>query len=180
MKKLNLISTFLISIFMFSFCKKIFPDDNLSIQRENYSGNQLRLDGYYYRYINEEYYFPKLFFYNNGVILDIGGRFKTFEEVEDYINRIFIENSNYNSNKLSWGVYRVENDNIKFEKWYPGSGGGFPAITREGKILNDTTFHITQSYRMKNGKKREISAQDEIYHFKQFSPKPDSTNQFIR
>ena len=113
---------------MFSFCKKIFPDDNLSIQRENYSGNQLRLDGYYYRYINEEYYFPKLFFYNNGVILEIGGRFKTFEEVEEYLNRIYIENSNYNSNKLSWGVYRVENDNIKFEKWYPGSGGGFPGI----------------------------------------------------
>jgi len=51
---------------------------------------------------------------------------------------------------------------------------------REGDIINDTTFVISVSYRMKKGKKTEVKARNETYHFKQFSPQPDSTNNFIK
>ena len=64
-----------------------------------------------------------------------------------------------------------------FEKWYPNSPGQPKVYIREGKILNDTTFHITASYRPDGSERRE---KDEIYHFKQFSPKPDSTNNFVK
>ena len=33
---------------------------------------------------------------------------------------------------------------------------------------------------MKKGKKTEVKARNETYHFKQFSPQPDSTNNFIK
>jgi hypothetical protein len=39
---------------------------------------------------------------------------------------------------------------------------------------------FTESYRMKNGKKTEVKVMNETYHFKQHSPKPDSTNTFIK
>ena len=61
--------------------------------------------------------------------------------------------------------------------WYSPSGGGTPAYVREGKILNDTTFHITTSYRSNGSERHE---KDEVYHFRQFYPKPDSTNNFIK
>jgi hypothetical protein len=50
---------------------------------------------------------------------------------------------------------------------------------RAGQILNDTTFVIAESYRMNEGKKTEVKERNETYHFKQFNPKPDSTNRFI-
>ena len=49
------------------------------------------------------------------------------------------------------GVFIINGQSIKFEKWYPSSGGGLPAYVREGDIINDTTFVISVSYRMKKG-----------------------------
>jgi hypothetical protein len=83
------------------------------------------------------------------------------------------------TSKYNYGRFLIENDNIKFERWYPGSPP-LPAYIRSGTILNDTTFVITEIYRMKNGNKTEVeTGRNEIYHFKQFSPKPDSTNRYV-
>ena len=73
-------------------------------------------------------------------------------------------------------MFLIEDNNIKFDRWYP-SERPYQAFVREGVILNDTTFHITKSYRS-NGN-TEARVRDEIYHFRKFSPKPDSTNRFI-
>jgi hypothetical protein len=40
--------------------------------------------------------------------------------------------------------------------------------------------NITETYRMKNGTKTEISTENNIFNFRKFSPKPDSTNSFIK
>lgn len=171
---------FLISlIFIFSFCKKIFPDDELSISRRDYNGEALKFNGYYYKLSDNNKLFSVMFFYKNGVIIDTQGGFESFESAETYVQNIYIQKSNYKASKLGWGVYVIESNCIKFEEWHSSSGGGLPAYVWQGEILNDTTFHITQSYRMKNGKKKEIRGENEIYHFKAFSPKPDSTNKFI-
>ena len=52
-----------------------------------------------------------------------------------------------------------------------------PVYLDKGEIQNDSTFLITKSIRSKTGEEKELN---EIYHFKQFSPKPDSTNVFVK
>jgi len=53
---------------------------------------------------------------------------------------------------------------------YPHRGN-----VREGIILNDTTFQITKYTSGSN-----VSERNEVYHFREFHPKPDSTNKYIK
>ncbi|MDR2408230.1 MAG: hypothetical protein LBE13_08985, partial [Bacteroidales bacterium] len=61
-----IISMCSVNLFL-SCCNKLFPDENLTLQRKDYNGNELRTDGYYY-------YFTKTntvvyFLYKNWIIL---------------------------------------------------------------------------------------------------------------
>lgn len=156
---------------------KIWKDDELSLKKVDYTGNQIRIDGYYYQ-IKDDYHFDIYFFYNNGIIIAAGGVFNSIIEMNEYINNEFLNDMNYQNYKSNWGVFNINKNIIQFERWYP-SDPPLKAYIRAGTILNDTTFHITESYRMKDGEKTEIDVEDEIYHFKQLSPKPDSTNSFV-
>ena len=150
-------------------------DDKLSIERTPYIGNELRIDGYYYM-AWEDMIYP-MFFYQNGIILD-GGGFPINEVVEretEYKNGTFY--SHVKEIKYSWGVFIIEGNKISFERWYP-SEPPLGAYVRAGDIINDTTFKITEVYRMQNGNKTEVKTLNETYYFKQLSPKPDSTNSF--
>lgn len=158
-----------------------FNDEKLTLPKQSYTGNELRIDGYYYlRYTppeSSESYLDTYFLYENGIILN-GGAVK-----EDEIGKL--ENKFKSTEWLDvvrkykhrWGVFNIKGSKILFERWYPNSPALPVVYIREGKILNDTTFHITVSYRP-NGSER--SEEDEVYHFKQFSPKPDSTNNYIK
>ena len=166
-------------------CSKIafWKDDELSISKTPYTGNQLRIDGYYYEIGVDGYLYPEYFFYSNGALINIGGRYSPNTIDTELEN--FIKSPNYidgaKKNKLSGGLFIIDGISIKFEKWYPSSPGeGFPAFVRAGSILNDTTFVITESYRMKKGKKTEVKDKNETYHFRQFSPKPDSINIHVK
>jgi len=152
-------------------------DDELSMQRTNFISNELRTDGYYYRYYNQNDVERIIVYilYRNGIIRACGNS----ESFQDFENKIDILNmSTAKSYKENWGVFIVENDIIRYEKWH-GARYLEPRKTYiyAGRILNDTTFHITESYRP-NGS--EIATLDFIYHFRQFYPKPDSTNNFIK
>jgi hypothetical protein len=167
--------------FVMTSCKSddgLFKDDDLSISRKEYTGNQLRIDGYYYfNYTNEEDYVRIYFFYKNGMIL-YGGSSLLSELPE--LEKSYKDGTYYNhvkSNKLAWGVYQIEGSKIVFEGWYGEKP--YRVYGQEGVILNDTTFRINQGYRMKNGKKTEVESKNEVYHFREFSPKPDSTNSFV-
>lgn len=152
-------------------------DDELSISRRDYTENQLRIDGYYYRIgykgeINDGYWF-----YRNGVLISTGGITHSLSEMDELM--INFANSEYfKTVKTLWGTFIIEDDNIFFEKWYPH--GPNQAYVRAGKILNDTTFHITESYRMVDGVKTNIKQRDEMYYFREFDLKPDSLNNFIK
>lgn len=153
---------------LFSCCNWLeFEDNNLSLSRESISG--LRIDGYYYHYDIQDDLFTVYFLYENGIIRHEGDKIDTSSQ----------HILNLANNKTNWGVVNISANVIKFERWYPSSGGGLPAIVRERKILSDTSFHITRSYRQENGVEEEIRDKDEINFFKEFSPKPDSTNMFI-
>ena len=180
LQKIVLTSVVVLVLLVGCTCKKITgEDDQLSIPKTPYTGKQLRMDGYWYNDYANNTYREVYFFYNNGIAMSVGAfpidetskREQAFQTVEFY-DRI-------KQNKLCWGVFQVDGDKITFERWYPSSGGPTHAYVRAGKILNDTTFQITESYRMQGGNKTEVSAKDEVYHFKKFSPKPDSVNVFV-
>lgn len=184
MVKLNKLSK--MRLFLFALlaltgsCKKdiMRGDDELSIQKMSYTGNQLRTDGYYYQKANASF-FSIYFFYNNGIILSAGGVFSNETELEDYIDREFLRNQSYKNSKITWGVFGIDGNIIKFERWYP-SQPPLKAFVREGEILNDTTFVIAESYRVVDGQRTAVTQRNEVYHFKEFNPKPDSTNSFVQ
>ena len=166
---------------MVSNCKKDNPlkDDVLSIGKTNYTGNHVSINGYYYKKYGTPEKLTIYLFYSNGVLLHTGdgwehNNLNNFEQMiqsADFVNKL-------KGIKYAWGVFNIENNVIKFERWYP-SDPPLKAYVRAGEILNDTTFMITESYRMYDGKKTEVHSKNEIYHFKQFSHKPDSTNNFV-
>lgn len=149
-------------------------DDKLTLPRQSYYGDQLRIDGYYYNASEGRY--DILLFYHDGtalyggspLIADVPAR-----EIE-YANGVY-----YNfvkDTKHNWGRFVVEGNIFKREFWPPSSGGPLDAYTHSGVILNDTTIQITKAWR--SCKPRRKNDVDVIYHFKRFSPKPDSTNRF--
>lgn len=160
--------------------KLLFGREELTLTRQSYNGKELRIDGYYYYkyYPSEnEVYYRTYFLFKDGIILYSGS--VSGDEITSLEN-------NFSSSewlkvkreyKDNWGVFKITGDKILFEKWYPNSPGQPKVYIREGKILNDTTFHITVSYRPDGS---ERSEKDEIYHFKPFSPRPDSTNPFTK
>jgi len=156
-------------------------DDKLTLKRINYTGNELRIDGYYYNIYYNDKKEPQgitpLFFYRNGIILgDVGVRIDKISEMEEWFRNGYYVN---NAEKYQWGVFQIDGTKIKYEKWVPVQGP-FVAVTYEGVILNNTTFVINQSYKMEKGNRIDLSKFDWTYHFKEFSPKPDSTNRFIK
>lgn len=156
-------------------CNKLSPDGELSLQRTPYTGNELKINGYYYN-ISKDYldqdFFSIYFLFRNGIIRYGGSNTFTLEEYEKKVI-----NSNIVEGKAVWGVFRIDRNIIKYESWYSApSGKGYPVFIKEGKILNDSTFHITVSYRTDGSDRIE---EDELYHFKPFSVKPDSISKWI-
>lgn len=151
----------------------------LGLQWQPSQGLDLRLDGYYYKY-NYRYKdgigVTIFFFYKNGVVMD--GGYTNLSSLDEY-EKCFKTGSYYRwhrDDRTTWGVHRIEDDKIQFEKWthYNQLRERF---LRSGKILNDTTFVITKV--LIRGDVRYPKMAADTFHFKQFSPKPDSINAFI-
>ena len=171
--------------FLLTSCKKWFwgENDERNIKKQNFTGNQLKTNGYYYtEYSGKNGKFVRIFFYyRNGVLL-ISYNIKESEITKYEIQfkdgtyyKTVSESENY------WGAFVIDGSHIKSEKMLTGSPGEpLKAFIYEGEILNDTTFKITESYRFTKGKKTEESSKNEIWHFKHFRPKPDSTNNFVK
>ena len=143
-------------------------DDDVLPNAVFYTGNQLKMNGYYHRFskYSNSIDFP-IIMYKNGILIYIENGKNSIEEMDKYIR------NHSNKNKYVWGVFFINDDKIiinRLDSDYPHVG-----IVMEGVILNDTTFHITK-YIFEN-KEREF---DEVYHFREFYPKPDSTNNYIK
>ena len=168
---------------VFFFFFKMFEDEELSMERVDYTGTELRTDGYYYyRY---QYYdsredslydkFIPWILYRNGVSL-YGGAwdYSRMEEVE-----IKFEDGTYydklKDDKFSWFVFQISDSVIDFEGWDSGGYISKSTVKQYAKIVNDTTF-CRCSKRPQKGE----NVKGMTFHFKQFAPKPDSTNSFIK
>jgi len=163
-----------VSMMFFSCCNSLFPDEELTMQRKDYTGNELRIDGYYVHYYADGMTNAD-FFYRNGIRLRVSGR--RVDGIADFSENRFLDVDFINrvkGRKSNWSVFEITGDDIVIHGWAYSSGGGIPVATRRGKILNDTTFVITSTH--VHGQTSEIN---EVYSFRKFSPKPDSTNNFI-
>ncbi len=167
--KITLLTMFTILIS----CRGERWDDKLILPLQNYDGSQLKIDGYYYSE-SPEGRLSILFFYCNGTSL-YGGSPLTSEIIAKELS--FANGEYYNAVKgikHNWGRFVIDGTSIKREYWPTSTGGSLEAYTVSGEILNDTTFRFTKSWR--SCKPKKVQEFEEVFHFKQFSPKPDSTN----
>jgi hypothetical protein len=137
-----------------------------------YTGNTLKIEGYYYQIAYNGIIYNPHIIYRNGVLITLGGSENSVEEMDKYIRKR-MESSRYQKIKYLWGVFFIDENIIRIyslSQDYPHKG-----YSQEGIILNDTTFQITKF--SSDGKIKEYN---DIYHFREFSPKPDSTNVYIK
>ena len=161
--------------FLFSSCDRLFKDEELLLSKTPYLGDELRIDGYYYHFVSESNRTVIHFLYRNGIIL-WGGTYATtnINEAETEMVKLYSEVRN---RKDSWGVFLVEDNKIQYEELVESPNGASLAIyRRSGYIENDTTIHFIESYYSGRKETKQIN---EVWHFKQFDNKPDSTNNFI-
>ena len=159
-------------------CSWGVDDDELTMGRESYNLTDLKLDGYYYEDIGNNS-INTYFLFQNGIILYGGGVGANGQPYEDWEERIKSGNFYNNEKKFksSWGVFNINDKKITIERWVPPSPGtGVHAYRLTGVIQNETTFQITSSVRVNGENYSEV---DWTYHFKAFSPKPDSICPFI-
>ena len=180
--KYLILATLLLTL---SSCYEIFmgKDDTLTMTRTDYTGNQLKIDGYYYlkdsaSYKDSMYRWVHggIFLYRNGIIRQVGSSGKNPIDYDVYISSI--PETFKKSGKLSVGVFLIQDKNIKIERWE--NTQPIKAYTYTGTIINDTTFHITERYRLLKGKKTELAVENLIYYYHRFSPKLDSTNLYVK
>jgi len=153
-----------ILIFILQACIRTLPDEELTMTRRPYTGKEIRIDGYYTgaQSVQNKYY-DYIFFYSNGVVFSFGN----FPDID--LNQ-YLRGS---KRKPDWGVFQVEKNNIINVQGWTENGSDFVRqyILRNDSytILNDTTLFYENSRGYKTN-----------YYFKKFSPKPDSTNVFIK
>ncbi len=151
-------------------------------------GTNLKTDGYYYL-ITKDNKYNAFFLYKNGIyhggnwLNPINFNIKNLSELDSKIYPIFSAEEKYPS-QYHWGVFTTNYLNIEIERWVTSSGGGaYPTQILKGEILNDSTIHFhtkLEAEPLVANRKKKTFKIDETYHFRQFSPKPDSTNKFIK
>jgi hypothetical protein len=146
-----------------------------------YTGDELKIDGYYYSNPDSENHMSIAVLYRNGVCMHIpvslnysGQNVSDFVENDILLNDAFI--SRWKDKPACIGVFYINVESIKFERW-EATGKNITTFSYSGKILNDTIFLLTKRVDNETNKSYSIN---ETYRFKQFSPKPDSTSVFIK
>jgi hypothetical protein len=147
-----------------------------------YFENKLRIDGYYYsniawydKYIDRTYIGIAVF-YRDGFCIHTWGE-PINHDTLGYIENDILLNDTY-INKIKnepthIGVFQITYPDIQFEAWEFRTD----PFSHFGTILNDTTFVI---YKRFNNRTKQTYSENLTYRFKQFSPKPDSTNVWIK
>ncbi|GAB1415276.1 hypothetical protein MASR2M117_06820 [Paludibacter sp.] len=172
MKKIILILQILL---VFVGCEGLFrKDDELSFVKTPNTTDKIRLDGYYYWWhIEPKYkYVGVNVFYQNGVAFSFG----LSDSTDNFENELLMGNLTFNS-KLHWGLYYIREDSLLKNGFGVLAGTHYISeVFSKYVILNDTTILLKEK-RFADG---SIDYYNDTLHFKQFSPKPDSTNIYIK
>lgn len=142
--------------------------------QEEFPAHSIKIDGLYYYKWKDGGYSIK-FIYDNGTILSLGGNPDKNQSIREIADEIISrwENSNYQENKYLWGAIFLEESNFLIKRWQAAGLSPDYVKTVSGTILNDSSF-VIQSIK---GKSLE---RPRVFQFHPYSPKPDSTNNFIR
>lgn len=173
---IKLYSIIAVMLFSCASCEKELHE--LSMSKTPYTGSELRIDGYYYS--NQVYnnYNGVAVFYRDGVCINVltpieGTDTLSFIENDILLNESLMSSFMTTPNHI--GVFRINTESIEFETWE--AGRDIITFSSFGEILNDTTFLIARQVNNDSGKSETLNL---TYRFRQFSPKPDSTNTFIK
>ncbi len=166
------------------------------VKRETKTVINLRTDGYYYY---EEYSKDQIYDKSNDllknknlmhpIILYKDGTLKycmwyPIENTEDinlrhksFTNTIKnVEKEVFNETIISWGHYKIDKDTIIIRYYWHGPNPFKEYLVEKiGNVLNDTTFILKKAITVDKNAYCE-DYKPEIYKFRHFSPKPDSTN----
>lgn len=153
---------FITILFLYT-CNYPAQDVEFTMSKTAYIGTDFRLDGYYYKYDSKYQNYLNIIFFRNGLMLS----FSELNKYEFIYNNAVILDRIMNT-KSSWWIYNVKNDTISIQ----------------GKVLNDDyTQYSLFSYNLKIlNDSTLINTKDTLskLRFNKFSPKPDSTNIFIK
>lgn len=161
-------------------------DMQFTMQRTENLTAVLKMDGYYYFSVTsqEVNYIKTWFLYKNGNLLNCGDVREpvNLSDVDLYISEAYANmdevNKRYLQPKYVWGVYKLEDNDIKIERYetpiYPRP---YTTIIENGKILNDTTFVILDRFFHETNTGYVVQ---DTFRFREFALKPDSTNRFIK
>lgn len=168
---------FLFSAILFCSCA-LKP---LTLSREDNTSGLFKLNGFYYGNSETNNRRRGYIFYENGVMFAIGS---LKEQDLDYWKGEIPKLNNYQEIPYWWGVYQVEsNGNMELEKWY-STDYEYPTVRFRGKVANDTTLLI--AFAAVDKLKSTTFFNDfsasvvDTFQFVPLSPKPDSTNNFIK
>jgi len=152
--------------------------DELGLSKKDYLGNALRLDGYYISNFNGDINSKTTyFFYRDGIAIN-GSEFNepvTLMEIDNVFSQSEFTNDKSNS-RIGLGVFEINGTEIKHETWEAGSGCAKQTVIYSGTILNDSTYVMTTFF---NNYSNGTTALQDTFRFREFSPKPDSTNTFV-
>ena len=153
----------LILIYICQSCVTI-PDEELTMNRVPYIGNEIKISGYYFGYSRSDLqYCDYILFYSNGVMLS-----STYKN-DTKISTVF-ENFKKRTYKSDWALFQVNDSVISIQGWKSVTGPyNYILNNYQYKIINDSTLF----YKYTNGDTTR-------YHFVRYFPKPDSTNVFIK
>ena len=166
----------IVFLLMFSSCLK--ENIPLSNSREDYLGDQLRIDGFYHQITKDGYIVNAVFYYRNGILFQILIH-SEFSNPADFVSLLTKERIElYRKGKYNWGIFKIKGNEFLSEHWEtPTQGNYLATITRAGEILSDTSYVITKYI---NSQRGLAGGGDSYWYFYPFSPKPDSTNVFIK
>ena len=163
-----------IATFLLTACYTELND--LTMDKTPYFGDELRIDGYYYSSIEYDKYRNVAVFYRDGFCIRIGAEPES-QEIFNYIeNEILLNDAFINKMKnvpTNIGLFQIMYPDIQFEIWEYRTD----PTTYFGTIINDTTFIVNKWV---NNRIKKTYEGNLTYRFKQFSPKPDSTNVYIK
>ena len=154
---------------------------DLTLQRTDHTENQIRINGYYFRDVNDTVDMPFaniIYLYKNGVYLTSDT--ENLDNARSGNIEAFEPNEIMRDTKRWWGVFQIVGDFIEIERWEPFQFGCESRTTYErGIIISDTLFTITSIETLKNGNSKSFKEVNNDYIFRSLAQKPDSTNQVI-
>ncbi len=157
---------FIVLFITFMSCTvQTLPDEELTMTKAPNNGKEIRTDGYFTGLgLTQTMYYNYLFFYKNGTY------FSFSNSLVDNLSQIRAEIEHFKTIKGSWGLYQVNNNIINIQRWRQSvEYYQFILNNYQYKIINDTTIFYSDK-----------SGDTTRYNFIKYSPKPDSTNVFIK